>query len=816
MSGPSPASGIPLGVRAGSASFLSVIVALGAVAAWPIYRTPWFLVLVAVAWGASIAIAAWGVRRAWPPWRLVAATALAYVVLALPVAVPSALTSPDAAVRGLGAALAAPVTGWKAILTLDLPLGSYQATPAPALLLFLCVGVASLTLAWRARRLWTLAAPIALLLPVWGVVFGSSAMSPPVRVGEAVVTGPVETLVAVGAVLAALGHVVWRSNEARRRARTFAVVENDASAPARRSPGLAGRVGIAAGMLVVATLAGAITAPAVLAGQPREVLRTQVDPRLELLRDVSPLAQYRSWFTAEQYDRVLFAIDPAVPAERVRLAVLPFFDGRLARIVDPAAGEADLRTAFSRVPSTLRAAEDATVIEATVTIDALGRPWLPLAGALTSIAFDGTAATSLSDGFFYNRDAGAGVQMASSTSGMSYRFTAAVDPAAPALSALQPPEGHVRMSDAIVPASVVEWMQVQQVGTDGTALQVLIDRLRARGFLSHALLLDADAPPPWLADRGVAGFHPSRAGHSSDRIDQLFRALLDRQYEVGDAADADLVAAVGDDEQFAVAAAMIADQLGFPTRIVLGTRLAGDDDERIPSCTDGVCRGRNMTAWLEVQDASGAWVAIDVTPQSRIAPHTVHQQRNDPRNPTDVRGDNALTIPPVDSRPPEEGARDDRDDASGLDLSALWEAVRVVAIGLGAIALVLAPFVLVVAVKALRRRRRRRAGDPADRIAGGWDEYVDLAVDYGHAAPRTRTRQELAATFDAGDESARGALLATWADRSVFDAGPPSDEEGVRVWRAVEAERVRFARARGRWGRLRARVSLRSLRRRLR
>ena len=120
--------------------------------------------------------------------------------------------------------------------------------------------------------------------------------------------------------------------------------------------------------------------------------------------------------------------------------------------------------------------------------------------------------------------------------------------------------------------------------------------LRERGYLSHAVSVDPESPPTWLTEIPGYTFESSASGHSLARIDALFRALLDREAEVGDA-DLPLVAAVGDDEQFSVAVALIARELGFPARVVVGARLASDDALR--TCDAGACRGGDIVAWTE-------------------------------------------------------------------------------------------------------------------------------------------------------------------------------------------------------------------------
>ena len=69
-------------------------------------------------------------------------------------------------------------------------------------------------------------------------------------------------------------------------------------------------------------------------------------------------------------------------------------------------------------------------------------------------------------------------------------------------------------------------------------------------------------------------FKASASGHSLARIDALFARLLERETDPRAEASGNYVAAVGDDEQFAVATALVAAELGFPARVVVGARLS--------------------------------------------------------------------------------------------------------------------------------------------------------------------------------------------------------------------------------------------------
>ena len=797
-----------------AAVLLDILFLAGALAVWPVYRSSAYVIMVAAALVLAHLIAWFGMRLRWSGWWVALVAFGAYLVFGLPVAAPAMLGGVDQMLTGFVGIVTAPVTGWKDLLTLDLPLGSYRTTLAPAFLLFIGIPVAALSLAWRAQRLWILAPVLGLLLPAFGVLFGADELSDPVHWAGLTLPGPVETVVGAAAVLAALAFVVWRTLDERRRALRAAEAATGVRTTGRSGSAVAGRVAISAGMIIASLAVGAAVTPLALADQDREVLRDRIDPRLEIQQQLSPLSQYRAFFGDDQFDEVLFTVDAGAVADRVRLATLSFYDGQATRVADPAAPTGDDAATFTRVPSSLPAPDGTRSVSAGVSIGGYRGVWTPTVGSLTSISFTGATGAAIGDGFFYNASTRMGVSLGDPglSTGVTYRQGGAVEVALPAVGDLVPARTSPQLDESIVPQSLVDWIREQQAPADGQGLSVLIERLRARGYLSHALT-EADGAL-WRAALGDYAFESSRAGHSTDRIDTLFAALLQRQNEVGGEDDDQLVAAVGDDEQFAVAALMIADQLGFPARVVLGARLIDDGDENaMPACADGVCRGANMTAWIEVQDASGVWVPIDVTPQHTVGMTPEDLQHRDPEVPTEVRDDHAEAVQPGEANPADSGERDEDAATDAADLTALWATLRIAGIGLLGALVLAGPFLLIVLVKGLRRRGRRDAPEAVDRVTGGWDEYVDTAVDLGLEPPSTRTRQELAVLY--GGEAPEGSVaLATLADRAVFDAAPTSNGDSERFWQIVDEERARLASGRSRWGRLRARLSLRSLLRR--
>ncbi|MBM7751520.1 hypothetical protein JOE53_000240 [Microbacterium laevaniformans] len=787
-------------VVAGALYALAAVV-LAAVAAWPIYRSGSFLLLVAAASVLAAAIAALVAWRRWSGWAAAGLLAGAVLVAGVPLAVPSRAGAPAPFLQGLGDLVTGLLWGWKDLLTVDLPVGSYRNLLVPALVVFL-VGTASvLLLSWRRDALAVLAVPVAIAMAGFGLLFGSTEVSAPLVVGPLVLPAPVEAAVGAGVLLTGVLWLSWRSRAARvqalRRGSGAARVRVAGDAARGAGPRLR-RLGLGFGMVAVAA-AVAVSVPAVAVPTQRDVLREATGPRQEISRAISPLSSYRTLFADARVDEELFRVTGDALPDRVRLAVLDDYDGAVWR-TDPA-GEPFVRLAAARVLG------EGAPIDAEVTIGALDGIWMPTAGAVASVDFAGPRAAALADGFYVSGAREAAVETAPWSAGDTYRLRAAA-PAVSALSSVTAPGGQAGVSvtaadgsELVAPASLRTWVQQHAVGTGGAALDGLVTLLRSRGYLSHALRPPA-VGAAWMQQLGAGyTFAPSASGHSLARIDAMFTALLAREADPAAVAADDLVAAVGDDEQFSAAVALIARELGFPARVVVGTRLTSSDPDAA-TCAGGVCRAGDVSAWVEVRVASGDWIPVDVTPQHVRPPRTERTEQPDPQIATSVRPDGVDEVQP--QRPAQEDSAAPTDRSDPLDLRWLWTTLGITG-GVLAVLLVLAgPFAAIVIAKALRRRRRRRQDRPADAIAGGWDEYLDVAVDAGRRPPPAATRSEIAQALA---RPAAGTLART-ADEAVFSARPMAPDEADEFWRIVEDERAALTTSR--WRRLRAAVSLRS------
>lgn len=779
-------------------AFTGVSVLLATVAAWPVYASPTFLVLVAVAVPVSTGLVGVSAWRRWGGWATAALIAGAFAVLAVPLAVPSRLGGPVEILRGLGEAFAGVVLAWKDLVTVELPVGDYRNLLVPALLVFLVGTAATLGLALRSDRLAPFAVVSGLAMSGFGLFFGRTSTSAPLTVGPLSLAAPVETGVGVAAVLSAVLWLAWRTRDERTRALRRASESGAVAQPRRRSRTDRRRAALGAAMVVVAVVAAVAVVPWAAQDADRRVLRSAAGPERQIAEAVSPLSEYRAMFSDARDEDVLFRVDSdGIAPERIRVATLDVYDGEVYRSSGSRQG------AFVRVPSSLPAGSGRAV-EADIRIGDLGGIWMPTAAGLVSATFEGDRRNVLADRFYYSADAQAGVEIADGglIPGDAYTISAVeptdVDPATFTASGV---DGGVAGGE-----NLRRWVDEHATGSSGADLVALIRLLRDRGYLSHGLVPAAGAPAPkWTTDLAGYQLQPSASGHSLARIETMFQRLLEREDDPRAQSTGNYVAAVGDDEQFAVAAALVAQELGFPARVVVGTRLTSSD-AGVATCEAGECRARDLSAWTEVRDVDGRWAAIDATPQWELSPSLEVTQQRDPENVTEVRPDTVDEVVPPDPVQEDNALTDDDRNDDGLDLAWLWPILRISGIALLVVLILFGPFLAVVVAKAVRRRGRRRDPDPRVSIAGGWDEYVDAGVDAGRDPRPSSTRREVAESFD----TPSGRRLADDADRAVFSARTVTADEAAEFWRIVEDERRVLTRQRGWWRRVRAAVSLRS------
>lgn len=747
-------------VLASAATFTLLAWAAVAAALWPVYQHPSFLLLAGVAVPLAVLLVVGGLLARWRGEGVLLAAVAVFVIIGVPLAVPGrALYGVLPEPQGLLELVSGVVLGWRQLVTIELPVADYQALLVPALVLLFAGPVLTASIALRTRRP-ALAAVVPLLAFALAVALGSERAPLPAGTG-----------VALAVVL-----LLWLVVQGRHR-RADAVRSGAAPSSAASAGGAGrGRVALArpvVGALVVLLVAGGIGAAAVAVAppeQPRTVLRSLTEPPFDPRALPSPLAAYRTAFLPPAVDEPAVRVAGLPSGARLRVATLDSYDGVVFAVggeqVDAASGR------FERIPTR----RDVTGIEGDplvvdVVVEQPTGPWLPTIGEFAAIGFDGDDAADVRDRFVVNDVTGTAALIGGVDAGRAYRLTALQpEPAVVDIAELAPGAARVPAITA-VPDELRTWFQSVAVEAEGPGprLAAAVAALQEQGYISHGV--GEDEPP-------------SRSGHSLDRLAELVTARP----------------MLGDAEQYAAAAALLAREAGFPSRVVLGYAPA--------AAGDVVLRGGDLTAWIEIDAAGIGWVPVDVMPPEREIPPA------EPDEPVPVtRPQNAvqppLEDPPVrdDQAPPEIEPGEAPVDDSLLALLLLIASIA------GGVLLLLgllsAPFIGIVAAKARRRRRRRRKGDPARRILAGWREVTDSAVDRGIELPAGGTRRELALAIG----RPQAAVLARVADRADYAPEEPPVEEVDRVWQAVDAVRASLAVDGTRRERWRAAVSTRSLRR---
>ncbi|MFB9310409.1 hypothetical protein BJY17_000139 [Agromyces hippuratus] len=766
---------VPAGARRFGPTLVTGVLVVAMLAAamlpwWPVYESPAFLVAAAVAIAAGVAIGVIGARFRLPSWIIVLSVFGAYLVLGVPAAVPGAaiggiLPTPSGIVELLaGAALS-----WKQLVTISVPVGSYQALLVPPFLLGLVTATAAISIALRSRRPAAAALPPAVLL-IAGIALGVVHSALAVEAGIAFLITAVAWLVRVAI--------------ADRRAITSGRRVEAALTDARRVLG--------ASALVAIAVVGATAASVALPVPPRNVVRAELQPPFEPRQHDSPLAGFRAAFDEDVADDVMLDVRGLPEGAGLRMAALDSYDGIVYTV-----GGADTASAsgrFTRVPYRLDqsgVSGDTEPAAIEVEVEGYADVWVPGVGRLERMTFGGPRAELLTESFFYNEVTSTGAVQRPLQSGDRYAATSVVPVAPEELAELSPgssvlpaapemPEKLAQLLDEWAPSS----------GEPGVRLQALIEGFHANGYVSHGL-----------------GEVTSRSGHSLDRLHDL---ATERPM-------------VGDGEQYAVAAALMARRIGFPARVVVGylpggaeeaaaiagATEPGESDVESDPVPDGVTRfvSGDKQAWIEVQRADGAWITVDPNPEPRPIP------AREPDQPTIVSRPQSALPPPAERTPVDDLANepetppDEPDDRADAWVQTLLAVLGVSGIVLGVLAVIASPFLAIIVAKMRRRRLRRQAPSAVERIEGGWQEFADSAADYGYPIRPMSTRAEQAATVG----GLAPLVLASVVDRAVFAPDGPAEGDDLLVWDSVDELQERLGAPRSLRERLRAAVSLTSL-----
>ena len=754
-------------------SALLVLTAVAALALWPVYQSPAFIVTVAGGFLLGAVLAVVGARWRWPAWLMLLAVTAGFLLVGVPLAVPAQMQGGLPTLAGLIDLVTAVALGWTQLVTIALPVGDYQALLVPALNLVLTSTVTGLSVALRTRRpALAVFAPITLLL-------AGIALGPSTRPGTGTVPGTLVAPAVLGLALF-LGVLLWlvllrvqRPQAARRDARQS---RRSHESTATRRMSRATTFLSAAVIVALAVAAGTAATLVLPATGPRDVVRTHVEQPFDARDYPSPLSAFRSYLQPAVEQSTLFEVSGLPAGGRLRLAVLDSYDGVVYSVQAPddgaAPGTADSGT-FTRVPYRLDQSEvsgDETTLS--VRVGEYTGVWVPGAGYLERLDFTGATAADRTDSFYYNDVGGTAAVLGGLRPGDSYEIQSVAPALVADLADAEP--GPARLAPlAVIPDGIrtAADSAAQTSQRPGERLQAALDDLSTRGYISHGITAEEPA---------------SRSGHGADRIAELFTA----------------VPMLGDAEQYAVAAALLARQLDFPARVVLGFVPTAAADAGTVRVT-----GADVSAWIEVQTATDGWVPVDPNPAVRDVP------AQEPDEPTAVaRPQSVLPPPPLSIQepgnidPPSSTVDDPPEPLDPL-LQLLVLVLTVTGWSLLGLLLLTSPALWIIARKLRRRRRRRSAATPGERVVGGWQEFADTARDLGITAAPGATRVELAERVGGPPPL----VLASLVDRLTFAPEAPSGGDADRVWASAAVLARTVAGRYTRRQRLRALLSLRSL-----
>ncbi|MFT4109853.1 hypothetical protein, partial [Propionicimonas sp.] len=201
-------------LEAGGTVYVLAATALAVWAAWPIYASAAYLLLVGVAVALAAALAVLAHRFGWSAAVVAGSGLVGLLVLGPVVAVPAYRVG---LARGTASFLAGLATAWKDLVTVELPVGGYRNLLAPALVVFLIGPLVALLASWRRSGGFVAAAPVALAMAWFGLAFGPDVATPPVRVAGVPVAAPREAVIGGASLLLALGWLAWRARAERTR-----------------------------------------------------------------------------------------------------------------------------------------------------------------------------------------------------------------------------------------------------------------------------------------------------------------------------------------------------------------------------------------------------------------------------------------------------------------------------------------------------------------------------------------------------------------------------------------------------------------------
>jgi transglutaminase-like putative cysteine protease len=550
------------------------------------------------------------------------------------------------------------------------------------------------------------------------------------------------------------------------------------------------RLMLGAAVVVGAVVAAPVVGPHLPGAESNErfdLRRYQVPP-FDPLAVPSPLAEVKASLKDDRKADVVFTVTSDTPVTRFPLAVLTDYDGVIWTVADP---QRDAEaTEFVPVDTELPELDDSppadsTMVTATIQIKDLGGNFLPAAGIARRLDLRSPDGSQLDRRL--NLRTGTIALPGGVPDGLTYEVRSAIPPA---VTEEQLHDASIATIDRskeleLLPPPVrnlaADLVEGHDAGWDQMA--AIRDEFVNVGFYDAT----PDTPP----------------GHSYGRIATMLT---------------DPARIVGFEEQYAAAAAVMAQVAELPVRVVVGYEVAPD------AWRNGAVdvTANDISAWVELDAGELGWVPVDVTPDRSRTPDPEAQGATTQQ--VAIPNPPPPPPPPPAVEPPRQQER--KSDDSKIDPIThtwgggegwpAWAVVTTTAIGLPVL-LVLLFVAVVVGWKALRRRRRRTRPTTTGRIAGAWAEAIDRCTEAG--APRLGrvTPRERVGVYveEAELEQVEPGLrrLAAQVDRAAYAAGPPADEHAADAWRCSDEVAAELLGRHGVGRRLRMYVDPRPLRR---
>ena len=769
-------SSVSHGRRAADIAVLAALFLLALVGFQTVYGGIQYLLtgIMAMVFGTLIALIA--ARFRWGPLRITPVVLVVYFLFGSMFAAPTrAIWGIVPSLGSLKELLFAPVTSWKAALTVAPPVGSAQGVLGVVWIGVLLLTLLGMTVVLR-TRFYVLAWLFPIALVLLAIVFGTTDVFWPVLRG---------VLFAVISV----GWLTWRFEGARLDSAQSTIISDTVRPGSWKNPVLRRRV---IGGAVIMALAGglAVGAQALLdppEGTVRYAQRNHITPPFDPHDYVSPLSEFRGYLK-NQREEELFTVTGVEGGAKVRLATMDQYN---LHVYDVAGNRDEDSASGAFLPT----ATGVNLHEAgpdqrtsTVTIGAYSGVWMPTLGQRTDridideMPIDRAGATA--ENLYLNEKSQTAVNASGLRQGDTYELlyesyapmsTEEIKTARFADIELPPNSRMDKMA-----AIAEEWAGTSE--SDYERFANLQRGIKAEAYFSHGLGDDAASLPGHGAGRLLAMLEP--IGFDEDRD------------------DAQPLGKIGDEEQFAALTAVLARSIGIPARVVMGFE--------VPEGQDGTVSitGDDVTAWVEVAFEGHGWERFDPAPEEDEEPTQPEPKEVEKPLPQVAQPPPPPAEPP--SPPPGAMSDDSEDDQEDPDETTSW--VVYAAYGMIPILLAILAVAAVIVAKSVRRGRRRTRGGLPDRIDGGWQEILDLMTDLGRRPDPTMTRAETAARLHA-DLPELGALtLAGRADRAVFGPDDLAEPAADEYWSHVMTARHDMTAAVPWHKKLRSAISLRSFR----